>query len=331
MSSVENTIKIKHLVPEIFKGKSIPVGSCKFPGTTTKIEIPFKDGKFWTGLDKYSPNVTNIADPEARQAKLDSVTELRKQLEAALNINLDQDTKEGREFFANYVINLRASDLEFDMRRPKEVLDRHLLSIYAKYYSNSKIKLDKESAELGDGTGAADFYIENIEQELEKTVSVHKTKHKAISILNDVSNTNPNKLKRGMSYILPTSKMITENTNSDHVYGMACSYLDGNKEYSGTDNITASCETFINFFSQPNDEFEARVLVRKAIRYNILKKDDRGRFYNISTQTPFGRTEEDCVNFTMSVQNQEEIGTGSKKDLPTCLTSQIKKYEKINN
>ncbi len=326
---MENTIKLIGYKATNIQNKVVPVGTQRFDNTRFCTEIPYLNGKFWTGLDKYSPNVFSIKDTVERENELTRVTEIRKDLEFKLGKSLDQDKEEGFEFLKSITIIIDNNELPMDLNDPYELLKYNIIMCNSKYNKSFRIKQSKKDVEIESGRqDSPDFYIENQELELKDEISKTRLKHKAIGLLANLREKDVDKLLLGLSYLLPSNKRITYKTNPDLAYQWGSAFLDSDKEFI-IHNQQKNFSSFLEFFSLKDDEFDVRANVRKAIRYNIIRKDNSNNLYNVATLTVLGKTEEDVVKYFMDHSHKEEFGNNLKTNTNNnSIKSQIKNIEK---
>lgn len=297
-------------------------------GCENKSQVPkTMENKYITGLDKYTPSIRSISDEKVREQKTAEVTKKRKELEARLGVNLDQDTEEGKNHWLNFTLDF--DELQYlNRNNPYE----ELLMIVVEANAADRtfpIALNREDLG-GDVLNAKDYYVVDNEKELSDSVSKKALYAKCIGRLSDWFTNDEIKLRNIASLVLPKTIPISHSTSKDYLFDKLSDHLDGKlyvdkRGYSQIKTLTE----FIDYDNLPTKELDLKVTIDKALRLNIISKNtSTGEYYNrVIPDYRYGKTIEDVYAYFSNPENQDEFGLGKKTDKDFSLKHLITSKE----
>ena len=288
------------------------------------------NGKYETGLDKYSIFVKSCKTEKDRKEMIDKLDAKRKELELSTGINLDQDTEEGALFWRDYVIETESSSMIIT-DSPLDQLKFQVIkgnSMYAGFF----IAYNEEDLE-SDMTGDKDFYIENIEYKEEVKASKKIQRSKIDATLLDLYLNDNKRMNDVAVMLLPNSLGISPVSNKDTVFNSIHKYLDG--EYSMSKDESSTIKRYRDtqdVLNLSKKELDLIVTVTKAINYNIIVKNSMGKYINVmQPERVYGTTKEEIIAFMKRPENQDDLGLGKDSDFSYSIKSSIKSKEQLFN
>jgi len=240
----------------------------RLPGTGTTL-FPYKEltGRYRTGLDPEASYIKRISDPTEKEIEIKRVTDLKKELEEILKIDLGP-TAEFWDFSRSqgdsdgkHVQPVKLVDGEniFNFSNIRKKLEFAWLRVYPTIASSYN------AWERGDFPDAT-FYV--VDSDIENTV-LNKKKtlvNKAIVSLEKMSIERRKKVARCMG--LP----VTDNTNEETVYNLIDSAIKDTEIKSGSMKGFNSLDVFTSFVTMSDKILDIKDLVSQAISHNIYRK-----------------------------------------------------------
>lgn len=298
-------------------------------GNIYRSEVPMmENGKYITGLDKYSPTITSILDKEKRKEALKNALQLRERLEEQLGQSLDQDEPDGLMFWEKFIIDFDELG-NLNERSPKELLLITVIKANA-FAIDFPVAMTKESLD-GDITAMKDYYVTDETKELAESVSKKVKMAECIKYVSAYYNDDITKLTNIASVVLPSTIAITKNTPKEYIFEKLYAHLDGSlyEGYSGI-NHNNILKDFLETVSLTPEELDLKVTISKSVRFNIIGINTKGNYYNKAvTGSNIGKTLAELYEYYRNPENQEEYGFNSKSDKPYSLKAQIKNKELI--
>jgi len=212
------------------------------------------------------------------------------------------DTLQGREFLNNYQIVLRHDVNPRDHKKMDHLFDLAILK------ANGGMGM-VQFEDSKDQVARFPFIATDEAKELEKTVSKKKLRNIAIEELN--------KLAKHKNTLLKITKFIFDLNQNN---------LDENSAYDRLDDYIngGQAEKFLTVIKLDPDYIDTVVSVKEAMIKGIIRLGQDQWYVNHANQTKLGRNIEEIVNYLNNPQNQDQIGTGAKDDLPYAIKRQLK-------
>lgn len=246
-------------------------GYSRMPGTGMTI-LPYREasGKYRTGLDPEAAYLQRLPEEE-RTLEIDRITKLRKELELALDVDLNPRSK-----FWNFAGNnevkvqpqkLIDGDNYFDLEDPMQRITYEWLRVHPRLASSY------QAWERGDVPADTQFFVADEEIENAQLFKKKAAINKAIVRLEDMS---PEKRKRIARLLgLPITDSSLDSVVYNHIDTLLkqVEFKDG--EYKGLSTV----EMFIRFSEMKEDLVNIKDLVNQAIAHSIYRVKDSGRVF----------------------------------------------------
>lgn len=320
------TIQIeKRPVPE--RLSTINSSKYRLLDTMHASDIPMYNGKFQTGLDKYSLSISSISSETERNKKIESVNKIRKDLEIQMGVSLDQDTPEGKKFLSDYIIEFSEIGT-LDDNIPNEKFLNYIIkeNITDPFFP---VALSKKEYD-GDTSFTKDYHISDIEQDINDAVSAKRLLNKAKALLDNMMDTDTKKMKNIAFNVLSMKEYFNVDISNEALYDLLDSHIENKFNTSYSISHKSILEQFIELANLPKAELDFKTVIEKAIRYNILKTNSKtGSYYNVANPTILLGNKEEVIQYYSQPVNQDEFGYGKDNDLPISLKKQIKTIELI--
>jgi hypothetical protein len=192
----------------------------------------------------------------------------------------------------------------------------HLLKIYILQADTYDIASSIEEAKSSRSPKA--FVLEKVgEDEIEKAGRKKKL-NSAYATLADLDENKPDFMLSLAKFIAPTNKGIA---NANSAYLFLDEFLKGN--YNNGSELEA-VNQFERILKEPKERIVVGSIVKEAIYKNIIRKE-QGKYVNPLSRTVFGISEQDCINFLLKDENQEELGMNLPTDQAYSIREQIKR------
>ncbi len=276
-------------------------GLTRTPGTGV-FKFPYKegDGKYRTGLDPDATYIKKIQDKVERDLEKERVTDLKKKLEEALQVDLgvrstfwnfsrntgSNDTSHGSP------VKLQDGDNFFDLSNPKEELAFAWLRVHP------TIAPSLQAWERGDCDAETQFYV--VDDEIENKVIYNKKQaiNKAIIKFDSFS---PEKKKK-IARMLGLS--VDGDTREDVVYNLVDDLLKQTEFKSGKHKGLDPIRIFNQFADMKENLLHIKDLVKQAITHSIYRvKNDKV----FEGEAEIAKDEDELVKFLTDEENQDDL------------------------
>lgn len=264
--------------------------------------------RYVTGLNEFAPEVKLLSD-ELKEAKIKEIRTIVSQLEKELAANV-VDVKSKN--FWNEVKLLRPDNIEFwegikircsnDPVYLDPVKDPYdLLKIYAIEAGGfSIVAPNLERARKMQVPPK--FFLDKIEQTVSTRTEVKKLRAKALSILQDLYDTNPSKLLYVAKVVDINSTQYKKNTPNDILFDNMDMYITGE---SVEKDKRKSAKTFMDIADLDMETLKLRAIVKDATFYKYIMTKSDGQVYHIETGNAMGRNPSEVVGFLKNPLNED--------------------------
>lgn len=262
----------------------------KFPGTKTVI-IPFKQMN-----GHYRHGVTNETHREFIEKNFFGGESLESEV--------------AKDYFRTCMVELNPDITFFDTENPESLLKYYIAISAPEIVAPSRADAKSKSMSV------RPFIVEDGVEIKKEQLSIRQKTNKARAKLAELE-LEPNYMLVLAKYLAPANAGISD---SEKAYIYLDDLLTG--KYTNDSELIA-----VNRFNQALS-VDREILyissdVKEALYKNIIRKQG-GIFTNPISQTPYGRTEEEVINFLSQDMNQEELGTGTQLDKPYSIRFQLK-------
>jgi len=277
--------------------------------------------RYITGLNEFAPEIKKITNIEEREAKIKEIRNTVAQLEKDLASNIvDPESPD----FWNKVILLKPDNAGFwnkihiaagnqpifldPIADPYDLIK--LTSIKAGGFTMIAGSLEEARTR----STPPKFYLDKSSDSVSTRNVGKKVKNRASGILQDLFDTNTNKLFYVAKVVDPNSPQYKKNTPNDIIYENMDAYISG----KGVDtNVIRAAQHFIDTSLFPMDVLKVRALIKDATFYKILAVKGDGNIYHVDSQSIMGKNVEECVEFLLSPLNEEVL---------INVTSKVERY-----
>jgi hypothetical protein len=283
-------------------------GLSRVPGTSVIVtpyyDINFK--KYHTGLDEESKKINSILDDEERESEKNRIRKLREMLEFETGLELTPRS----EYYKNVAApkepnsrvgySLKDGENVFNLAIPEQYITFLWLS------NHPDIAPSLEHWEKGLCLPSVNWYVENVEVELESKASKKKEQNKAAVSLESMSETKRKKLA-----IIIGDLGITTRSLADEVYTTLDDYIKA--EGVGLKHI----KEFNKLTSLSDDVIESKYLARLLMQEGLLKIFPGGVI----------RECESCPSIAQSYDELEQLfADPTQQDLYIAYSEKLKNH-----
>jgi hypothetical protein len=277
-------------------------GMTRIPGTGV-FKYPYKelDGQYRTGLDPNAMYIRRIADPTEREIEVERVTNLRKKLEDALNLDLGPRSK-----FWNYglststedtlhvqPVKLMDGDNYFDLSIPLQELAFSWLRVHPTIASSY------QAWERGDYPADTQFYV--ADDDIENQVA-YKKKQRINKCIIKFDVMSPEK-KRKVARLLGLP--VVDDTKEEAVYVQVDNLLKQTEFKDGKYAGLSTVEVFERFADMKENILHIKDLVKQAISHSVYRVRNSGRIYEGEYEV--ASDEDALVKHLADDDNQEDL------------------------
>ena len=284
---------LKQAKPSRFSMGLEKLGMCLFEGATTTVCPPVVNNKVLHGLS--SPADIKIVEAHYGHPMTDY------------------------EFYGQLALTVPHTLHIIDPKNGEHLLTLGVLKVQG--------KLAPSVAEQADPNQNYQFVMEDLDAEAATGVSLYRKRTEAGAKLVNIDRDDPDYLIALCRFMAPHSAGVK---TRDQAFAKLGEFIDG--------KLTRSSNEAVDYFNEhldpayggqtPKEDIYIRVDVEEAIRLNIIRYDYQKTTYvnsAIPSDTNYGRSKEDVVNFLKSVSNLDHLGSGGAKDAPYSIRLQIAK------
>lgn len=277
-------------------------GYNRLPGTWV-MKFPYKEvsGKYRTGLDPDAAYIQRIEDKTERELEIQRVSELRKELERELGLDLSPTSK-----FWNYSLKndtdpsvfvepakLYDKDNVFDLSIPWQALTFAWLRVHPTIASSYS------AWERGEYPPDTQFYV--ADEELENKILYSKKK-----LINDAIITfekmDPDKRKKVARLMgLP----VTDDTQETIVYNLVDSAFKQTEYKVGQYKGLTPVEVFTRFAKMSDALINVKDTVKQALTHSVYRYTSGGKIYK--GEFKVADSEEEAVKYLMDEDHQDDL------------------------
>lgn len=264
--------------------------------------------RYVTGLDEFAPEIKNITDPSEKKARISYIRKQVIELEKELASNI---IKEDDPEFWNKVTLLKPNNVDFWGKviarggndpiwlNPSNPHDRlKIIAIEAGGFAMiAKSKEDAKSRPV-----PTKFYLDKITETASYVVGEIRTKNKAIAILQELYDSNPEKMFLVVKLLDPSSAHYKKNTPNDIMYEVLDRYINGKFTEKV---IKKASETFMQTCDIEIGDLKLRAIMKDAIFYRLLTTRPGGQINLTNTSTMLGRNLHEVMLFLKDPTNQD--------------------------
>lgn len=262
--------------------------SC-FPGVTSSFEIPIRNGRYNIGRGD-----------EKYESKL-------KEFEEKLGFSFD--SMEGQTWLENFTIDLSHDVEAIDRSVLEKDFMLHVLEVNKGYGIIAMSEDDIHDAAIN----TFKFAVTSKEKEIEKRVSKKEIRYQAAGILRDLYESKNNRIILIAKYLLAVGNGL--DNNKTEAFDKLSDYIELS---------LSNAEKFIEVSKLEIEYIIAVVKVKEAIFRGIISLGQDGVFYNRMSNTKYGRTESEVIEFLLMPSNLPELGEDLKDDMPYSISAQLK-------
>jgi hypothetical protein len=273
--------------------------------------------RYLTGLNEFSPDVKNIKDSEAREARIKeirtAVAELEKEL-AANVIELDDPQfwnkvkllkPDNDEFWSKITIRCGNEPLFLDPKNdPYDRIKLYAIeaggfSIVAKSYEDAKTR-----------SKASKFFLDKFEETVSSKTELKKLRNKALSELQKLYEKNISKLMYVAKIVDIASAQYKKSTPHDVIYDIMDKYITG----EGSErSAQRAAQTFLDTCNLDMETLKLKAIVKDALYYKLLMTRTDGFIYYKEKQAMLGRNQAEIVEFLKNPLQEEILVDITKK------------------
>jgi hypothetical protein len=264
--------------------------------------------RYITGLNEFAPEVKKLKG-DAKEAKIKEIRKVVSELEQELANNIvDAEDKD----FWNKVELLKPNNAEFwnqvTLRAGNEPVfldpenNPHDLIKYYAILAGGFSMVGKSFEDAKSKARPPKFYLDRLEETLTVKNEIKKTRNKALSELEKLSNKSSKKLFYVAKVVDANSAQYRGNTPKEVIYDNMDSYING----EGIEqNKMRAADTFITAASMDLEDLIIKAIIKDASfnKFILLKSD--GFIYDAATSTMLGRNPEDVFEYFKNPLNDE--------------------------
>jgi len=266
------------------------------PGSETT-EFISKDvnGRYVTGLDTNALSIIRIEDEEDKAAKIKEIEDTIERLENTYGKgSLDARSP----FWGNFTVKLGHTGKSIDPLDPADELLFHAI----KAGGFTSIAPSLEDAKSNDR--GYKFYLRQLEQDadlkIQRSVSIAKAK----GILSDMFENDQHKMYLVSKALLNPNNEFTPATPKSVLFEKLYQFIDG---VIVKDNKKATVKQFLDLVKLNKELLYLTGLVKDAMYFSLLVREQDGYFYNKETQSRPGKNEKEVLKFLENPVNQLEL------------------------
>lgn len=266
--------------------------------------------RYVTGLNEFAPEIKKLPEEE-RLAVVKDIRETVASLEKDLVTNIidpkDKDfwskvkllKPDNSEFWDKIILRYGNNPVFLDPENDPYDLIK-LKAIEAGGFSMVAKSLD--DARNRKGRKAVKFYLDKFEETATIRTEIKKIRNKALSILQDLFDTNTNKLFYVCKVIDPNSAQYKKSTPLDVLYDNMDEFINGKTTATNKKQVA---KEFIEIAQLDMETLKLKSIVKDATFYKEIGIRGDGFIYHLASETSMGKNPSDVVHFLKNPLNAE--------------------------
>lgn len=229
------------------------------------------------------------------------------------------DRQDDLPAWANVILTVDHSLMPIDPKNPEDLLRLGILKAQG--------KLSPTIDEQSNPNANYVFVLVNEGAQQEEEASIYKKRTQAHATLQEISEKSP-------KYMIALAKYLVNHqggNNSENAALLKLSeMIDGKLHAKKTEAI----DQFLNALDPsyggriPKEEITLRVDIQRAITQGIIRRSDKGFWYNPAAPgSDYGNSPDQIYTFLSQIVNSDHLGTGTDSDAPYSVRYQLKKME----
>lgn len=257
--------------------------------------------KRWlNGMDEFAPEIRGIANPEEKAAKIKNIRTTVAYLEQQINYNkIDIDDS---DFWTNVKLFHPTNDsywsqIKITVKNNEIILDETIpedLILISCIKAGGFSLIAKSLEDARSSAQQYKFYLDAPDESSAHKTEDRKIKNKALALLQDLFDKNPDKLWYVAKVVDGDSHKYKKDTPNDVVYDLMDTFING----KGIErSITKASKTFIEMSDKNLAYLKTKGVCRDANFYKIIAPKPDGNLYHHNSGTLIGKNLEDCVEY----------------------------------
>lgn len=263
--------------------------------------------RYVTGLNEFAPEVTLIPLKEERDAKIKQIRTIVSDLEKQLAANVieieDKDfwakvkllRPDNSEFWNTITLKAGNNDIQLNPKDPYDLIK--LMAIEANGFN----MIAKNLEDARTKPVAPKFYLDKTEDTMVTKNELKKLRNKALSVLQELMESNSTKLFYITKVIDSGSPRYRHSTSKEVLYGVMDEYIMGNS----FDKPKIAAANFVAISELSMEDLKLRSLVKDSTYFKIIHPKADGQIYHSSKGACLGRNPSDVVEFLKNPLNED--------------------------
>lgn len=213
------------------------------------------------------------------------------------------DSPEGIEFYGDYQFTLPEHVTSFNLENPVDNFT-YRTAVLLGYIVESKEDIKSPMCN-------AIFYVHSSKLDAEEKAKTNRLKAKCLAKLDDLYENSSKEIIWVAKYLFNSYT----DWNKDKALNELIEFID---KSTARNKNSEEVEKALNL---NKNELKFVVDVKEAISRSIIRKNAKGNFYNTLTNTEFGKTLDEVLDFLRL--NDSEMGEGTKEDSHYTIRKQL--------
>lgn len=277
-------------------------GMSTAPGSETT-EYISKDvnGRYVTGIDIDSPSIIYMEDDKERASTIEDITKVVNKLERVFGSG--ELNAKNEKMWGGFYIKLTHTGKDLNPQDPKdEILIR---AIKAGGFSTIAPSLDVAKAD-----GSYKYYLHQIEIDADLKVERKRVVAKAKGELSKLDAEDSHKMRLVAKCLLSPTNEFRPSTPQGIIFDKLDQFIEGTIVKENKKNTV---KQFLDACKLDKKTLTLTSLVKDAIYFFVLTRENDGYFYNKETESKVGKTEKDIIKYLDDPTNQSEIENIKKR------------------
>lgn len=270
--------------------------------------------RYVTGLNEFAPEVKLISDKEEREAKILEIRKVVAELEKNLAANIIEPSLENTNFW-NEVKLLRPDNSEFwdkiELKAGNDIVfldpaadPYDLIKLYA-IEAGGFTLIAKSLKDAKTMAKRPKFYLDRHEETVSTKNALRKLRNKALSLLQELYDTDATKLLYVTKVADPGSPQYKKSTSHDTLYEAMDNFING---LSFEKDKKRAAQQFIDLANQSIGDLKLRAIVKDATYYKEIHPKADGYLYHKDTSSMLGKNIAEIVEYMKNPLNEDITG-----------------------
>lgn len=250
---------------------------------------------YLTGLDVNASSVRELSD-DKREQKETEINAVLEYLKGTYGSEVLLPTN--ASFWGQHYLELRKPVIGLNLQDIKDLITYY--NILGGGYSEVAYSFEEAKT----SNKIYKFYLHIDSEVSDSTAELKKLRNKSRKLLEEIDNTDSEKLFKVAKLLLPIEKGYTRKTAKSLIYSDLDDFISGDYMVNAKKEAPGR---FLEVVEKDKASLNLEALVRECLYQRYITTNNDQMFWNFATQVTYGRSENEVIGFLTNPMNNDEL------------------------